>query len=256
MLVRTSLHLPARPFRLLLARLGPSLGLWRAAEVAALREVDYLRPILDVGCGDGLVTSLVVRRADIGVDPWREALERAARAGLYERVYAAPMQRARIPPGSVGSVISNSVLEHLAPVDAVLRTIGRVLRPGGVLAFTVPTPAFSRFLALPFARYAAWRNRTYGHLNLWSVDEWRYHLRLAGLELESTRPYLRRRLVAAWDLLELMQGVWVGGRRLAGVACRHLPRRALDRLGRWAAGLDLSAPPPGGGCLLVARRPA
>ncbi len=256
MLVQTSLQLPARPFRVLLAQLGPSLALWRAAEVAALREVEYARPILDVGCGDGLVTSLVVGRADIGVDPWPEALDRAARAGTYERIYAVPMERAPIEPASVGTIVSNSVFEHIPSVDAVLSAAARTLRPGGLLAFTVPTPAFNRSLAVPFARYAAWRNRAYDHVNLWPVEEWRRHLRLAGLELQQVRPYLRKKLVVSWDLLELAQRIWVGRHRLLGIAWRRLPARALDRLADWAAGLDLSADPPGAGCLLVARRPA
>ncbi len=254
MLVQTSLHLPARPFRLLLARLGPSLGLWRAAEVAALRELDYPHPVLDLGCGDGLVASLVFKRVEIGVDPWMVALERAARTGLYERVHGAAMQTAQIPPGSLGSVISNSVLEHVPTIDAVLDAVARALRPRGLLAFTVPTPAFSRSLALPFARYASWRNRMYEHVNLWPVEEWRRRLHLAGLELEGMRPYLRRRLVIGWDLLELMQRIWIGRRRPFTIVWRRLPGRALDWLADRGASLDLSAPPPGGGCLLVARR--
>ena len=32
--------------------MGPSLGLWRAAEIAALREQTYEPPVLDLGCGD------------------------------------------------------------------------------------------------------------------------------------------------------------------------------------------------------------
>src|SRR5579884_1217065 len=46
------LHLDAFTCRILLELQGPSLGLWRAAEIAALREQSFERPILDVGCGD------------------------------------------------------------------------------------------------------------------------------------------------------------------------------------------------------------
>ena len=76
---RYPLHLPAPMFRVLLEQQGPSLGLWRAAEVAALREQGYHRPVLDLGCGDGLVTSLVLRPVEVGVDPDGTALARAAR---------------------------------------------------------------------------------------------------------------------------------------------------------------------------------
>src|SRR5205823_12239223 len=85
-----SLHLDAPTFRMLLEQQGPSLGLWRAAEIAVLREVIYEHPILDLGCGDGLVMSQVMPRVEIGLDPDITALERAARRGLYERFEAIP----------------------------------------------------------------------------------------------------------------------------------------------------------------------
>jgi hypothetical protein len=39
MLTQRPLYLDAPTFRVLLEQQGPSLGLWRAAEIAALREV-------------------------------------------------------------------------------------------------------------------------------------------------------------------------------------------------------------------------
>src|SRR2546421_10479239 len=79
------LHLDAPTFQMLLERQGPSLGLWRAAEVAVLRQVRYERPVLDLGCGDGLVTSLVMSRVEVGLDPDESVLKRAAQRGIYER---------------------------------------------------------------------------------------------------------------------------------------------------------------------------
>ena len=76
------LHLDTSTFRVLLEQQGPSLGLWRAAEIAVLREVTYERPILDLGCGDGLVTSLVVPYVEIGLDPNEKVLVQAARRGV------------------------------------------------------------------------------------------------------------------------------------------------------------------------------
>ena len=73
-LLTYSLHLDEPTFRVLLEQQGPSLGLWRAAEIAVLREQTYERPILDLGCGDGLVTSMVLPRVEIGVDPNQKPL--------------------------------------------------------------------------------------------------------------------------------------------------------------------------------------
>lgn len=249
-----ALRLDAATWRTLLERLGPSLGLWRAAEVAALREQMYARPLLDLGCGDGLVTSLAIGHADLGLDPNPRALQRAEPLGLYDRVMAAPVESSDLPAAAFSTVVSNSVLEHLPALDDVLRAVARVLRPGGRLIFTVPTATFSSSLALPLRAYARWRNRQLGHANLWPVRQWSEHLTRAGLHVESVRPYLRPALVRAWDALELIQQVWIAHRRLVSVAWRRIPPSGFARLAARAARLDLSSGAPGGGCLVVARK--
>ena len=248
------LHLDAATFRVLLELQGPSLGLWRAAEIATLREQVYEPPVLDLGCGDGLVTSMVLPRVEVGLDPDEKALAQAARRGIYERLEAVPAEETRLADESIGTVVSNSVLEHLPRIGAVLETVARVLRPGGRLIFTVPTDAFSRWLVLPLGHYATWRNCQLGHINLWSTEGWIARLRQVGLEVEEVRPYLRHELVSTWDALELLQQIWIGRRRLMGIAWRRIPPSMFDRLARWASQLDLSALQVGGGRLVVARK--
>ena len=248
------LYLDAATFHTLLKLQGPSLGLWRAAEVAVLREQVYERPILDLGCGDGLVTSQVLQRVEIGLDPDERVLKRAAQRGVYERFEAVPAEEMRLPDASIGTVVSNSVLEHLPRLDAVLEAVARVLRPGGRLIFTVPTEAFSKWLVLPVARYAAWRNLQLCHLNLWPMEWWVSRLERVGLEVEEVRPYLRHELVFMWDALELLQQIWIFHRRLVGIVWQSIPPSMMDRIARWASHLDLSAPTPGGGRLVVARK--
>jgi SAM-dependent methyltransferase len=250
------LYLPEADFRFLFTRLGPSLGLWRAAEIAALREQAQLMapPVLDLGCGDGLVTSLVLPRVAIGLDPDTRALNKAIALGIYERMQPVAIEHALLPPGSVGTVISNSVLEHVSDLDAALAAAARLLGSGGRLIVTTPTDAFGSWLVVPTGGYADWRNRQLAHLNLWPVATWSERLARAGLEVESVRPYLRKHLVTAWDALELLQQVRAGGRRVFGMAWRRLPSGVVAALARRAARLDLSAPPPGGGRLVIARK--
>lgn len=250
----SELHVSAATLERLFLLLGPSLALWRAAEIAVLRELDYRRPVLDLGCGDGLITAHVLPHVDFGVDPYRVALAQAARRALYARLIDRPLEAAPLAPRSVGTIVSNSVLEHVPRPERVLQTAARLLRPGGRLVFTVPTEAFGQWLMLPVARYAVWRNRHYEHRNLWPVERWAALLDSAGFGIERVRPYFRRQLVTAWDGLELAQRVWVGRYRLFGVAWRHLPKRTLAHLAAWAARVDLAAPPPGGGRMIVARR--
>jgi SAM-dependent methyltransferase len=251
---RTPLHLDAASFRRLFVELGPSLGLWRAAEVAALRQHRYEHPIVEAGCGDGLVTSLVLRTVEIGCDPWPEALSRAARRRLYKRLLPVPIEKAGIAEASVATVICNSVVEHIRHLEPVLAAVARMLIPGGRFVFAAPSDRLSQWLILPSGRYSAWRNRRLHHVNLWPVGRWAAQLALHGLKITHIRPYLKRRLVALWDFIDLLEQVWVARRRLVGVAWRRLPGWLLDGITRAAAHIDLSAPFPGGGRLIIAEK--
>jgi SAM-dependent methyltransferase len=249
------LHLDAPTFTQLLSLQGPSLGLWRAAEVAALREQQFERPVLDLGCGDGLVTSMVLPHVEVGVDPDARALARH-RKPIYEQILPCRIEEAGLAEGTFATVVSNSVLEHVPQIETVLQTAGRLLRPGGRLIFTTPTDAFSRWLALPIARYAAWRNQGYGHLNLWPASYWARLLQQVGLQVEVVRPLLRHALVTAWDVLDVAQRPVVSGKPIAGRLWRRMPAAGIGRLGHWGSRLDLSANKCGGGQLIVARKAA
>ena len=248
------LTLEAEQFRYLFENLGPSLAVWRAAEIAALREQEYPPPVLDLGCGDGLIMSRVLPRVEIGLDPDRAAIERAKMLGIYERFEAATIEQARLPDGVLGCVVSNSTLEHIEHIDDALEAIARALRPGGKLIFTAPTEAFSRWMALPLPGYVRWRNRHFIHQNLWPVEEWDRRLKRVGLEIECVRPYMRKSWVYAWDWLDLAQMMRVRKFRFVGQVWRRLPPQVMHNLSCRAATWNLSAPPPGGGQLIAARK--
>lgn len=241
-------------FRVLLKQMGPSLGLWRAAEIAVLRTQRFTHPIAEVGCGDGLVSSFVLDRIEYGFDPDVKALHRARPRGLYQHLQAVTVEQANVRAGSIATVVSNSVLEHVPRLGDALLAIRRLLRPGGRLIFTVPTEAMHRWLMLPVRRYTDWRNQSYAHWNLWPLAQWRNELAAAGFEIERACPYLRPGLVFAWDTLDMLQHPALNGKRLFPAFWKKLPQSWLDRLAVRAARLDLSAPEPGGGRMIVARR--
>jgi len=199
---------------------------------------------------------MVLNHVDAGIDPDPKALTQASRVGLYLKLENALVERSTLPENCFGTIISNSVLEHIPDLHPVLAKAGRLLRSGGRLVFTVPTERFSECLALPFPRYSRWRNQQLRHLNLWPESRWREALEKAGFEIVTIRPYLRNGLIFSWDLLELMQQARVARRRLFGLAWRRLPHSFINYLARRASQLDLSSPAPGGGRLIVARKPS
>ena len=63
---------------------APPVALWRAIELRAAAEEQYERPLLDLGCGDGLVGQVLFGTAgyaDVGADLWADQLRRAVRSG-------------------------------------------------------------------------------------------------------------------------------------------------------------------------------
>ncbi len=137
---------------------------WRLHEV---------RRALDVGCGVGhwgrtLLPRLAPDATLTGVDREAAFIERASEAarglGLAERTryLASAVEALPFDDASFDLVTCQTVLIHVADVDAALREMVRVLRPGGLVAVAEPSnlgesmaflrgrpsPSFAEILAL------------------------------------------------------------------------------------------------------------
>ena len=101
--------------------------------------VDLLDPrpgerVLDLGCGDGVLTARLVERgcAVIGVDRSAAFVAAARRRGLDAVVGDARRLHAmELPAGGFDAVFSNAVLHWIRQPVAVIRGVHRLLRPGG-----------------------------------------------------------------------------------------------------------------------------
>lgn len=93
--------------------------------------------VLDVGCGQGIDVARYARAGAqaTGVDltPRHVELARAhiAALGLDAEIVGGDAEVLPFPDASFDRVSSNGVLHHTPDVDAALREIARVLRPGG-----------------------------------------------------------------------------------------------------------------------------
>ncbi|HWP02627.1 MAG TPA: class I SAM-dependent methyltransferase [Gemmatimonadaceae bacterium] len=153
---------------------------WRAQELSLFRKyLDRLPPPrLDFGTGDGSFASVLLREVEFGVDTDATALALASRWGIYRQLVNSTDCHIPLPDRVVQSVFSNSVLEHVAALDAILAELARILAPSGVLAFTVPVRRYTEHLQFYFGAAASDRiNRESFHLNLLSEEEWMSRLR-------------------------------------------------------------------------------
>ena len=99
--------------------------------VEALVAVAEVRPrrVLDAGCGDGVFARAVAAPAVVGVDMGAAMVDRARMRGVDAR--QARIEELPFADGEFDVVVCNWVLYHLPDVDAGLRELARVLRPGG-----------------------------------------------------------------------------------------------------------------------------
>jgi SAM-dependent methyltransferase len=197
---------------------------WRAQEVSLFNRVrdDLPIPILDVGCGDGSFSSLVFKHLDYGLDKDVAALETAKGYGLYGSLLKGTDEFIPLPDACVASALCNSVFEHVVDLDPLLAELARVVRPGGLLAFTVPIKGFDRHLTRYFGRrFSRDLNAEYHHWNLLEPAQWGDKLHGAGFEVLETLPYQTSEFTFWYVLLR-----YAGSRRGLG---RVLPglNRAL-----------------------------
>jgi len=204
---------------------SPSEAYWRLLELAAVRRHvgDAARPLLELGCGDGVFTELAGLQVDLAVDREPRAVERAGRRrSVYRAVRRMDIRELDATLGSFGTIFSNSVLEHVPDLEPVLGRCRELLVPGGRLIATVPLRRMNEHLAVRLPAYARARQRQLQHRNLWTTDEWRARLEEAGFETVTADPYLDAAACRRWDRLDAAAALGTGRYRVAP---------ALHRLG-------------------------
>ena len=169
------------------------------------------RPVLDVGCGDGHFASVTFDQPlDAGLDPWWGPLTEARDRRAYHLLAQADGSHMPYPDGYFASAISNSVLEHIPDVEAVLPEIARVLRPGAPFYFCVPGDNFLSFLSIgralealhmraPANAYRRFFNRISRHFHCDDTEIWRVRLEQVGLTLDYWWPYFSRSALTAFE---------------------------------------------------------
>src|SRR3989344_452037 len=153
----------------------------RTRECELLSQQNFTRPILEVGCGDGLVSSVVFnfqrKSIDMGIDLNLEELRRAKKTGIYGQLQVADITKCKFKSKSFNTIFANGVLEHIPDLNAAISEISRLLKPGGILITTSPTDNYTRLLFYyrlfrsmglknMAAEYGRLINRAFAHIHL------------------------------------------------------------------------------------------
>lgn len=224
-----------------LATMAPHRAILRAVECRLMGEIDVVRPVLDIGTGDGHFASIAYHEPiDVGIDIRSVELNEARdrRPCVYGAVLQATATTLPFADNAFATVVSNCVIEHIADVDDVLREIARVLHPGGTFATTLPSEHFGDFLLVSTVlrrlgahglatAYGRFFNRISYHYHVDPPEVWTARLDAVGLDVVDQQYYFSPEAHRAFDLCHYL-----------GVG--HLISRKLT--GRWVLHPLMAAP--------------
>lgn len=171
-------------------------ALLRAVEARVYKEYELPSPTLDLGCGDGhFITTAFDTPLEVGIDPWAGPLKKAVVRGGHSLVVQGSGSAMPFVDGYFSSGISNSVLEHIPDLDAVLREAARVLKPGAPFLFCVPNHQFLSNLSISSwldrvglhglgNLYRRFFNRISRHVNCDPPEVWSKRLACHGFEID------------------------------------------------------------------------
>jgi len=112
-----------------------------------IKALSYFPPpplkLLDVGCGTGVLSRLLVERGyDVtGIDISENAITRCISKGLnaFQQDLS---ERLLFRDEEFDGILMSEVIEHIADTFFVLHGLNRVLKTGGVFILTTPNSAF------------------------------------------------------------------------------------------------------------------
>ena len=177
------------------------LAIERSMECEIMSRQAFARPILDIGCGDGLFAHVLFdEQIDVGIDPNGRELERAKKYGICAELIRCCGSHIPKDSGSFHTILSNSVLEHIPELQPVLEEAFRLLAPGGKFYVTIPTDRYDTYtlcyqlLSLSgfssFAdKYRRFFNRFWKHFHYHSREEWEHIFKNSGFQVIQFQEY-------------------------------------------------------------------
>lgn len=190
-----------------------ALAFERVMECRILSQQTFERPILDIGCGEGLFANvLFAEKIDTGIDPNARELERAKEFDGYNELIECFGDAIPKPDATYRTVFSNSVVEHIPDLEPVLREAFRLLTPGGKLYLTVPSDRFDEYSLVSQilglcgltglqSRYRAFYNRFWAHYHFYAPVRWADIAKSCGFEVIEVHSYGPRHVCLMDDTL-------------------------------------------------------
>jgi ubiquinone/menaquinone biosynthesis C-methylase UbiE len=133
-------------------------------------------------------------------------ISEAQNKNVYNHIVTYDGDRIPLKDGSVQTVISNCVFEHLPNLDNNIAEISRVLKPGGFLLTSVMTDAWNDYLIGKYVFGTAYIKKfelQQEHINLLSQNDWESRLKKHGLLPIKSDGYLNQTTSRLLELAHL-----------------------------------------------------
>lgn len=191
----------------------------RANEIRVLNQVNFNSPVLDIGCGDGLVAKVLLNnrggKFDYGIDVSDREVNKAKKLHIYRRVTVASVYNLPFKEGSFKTIFSNSVIEHIPDLNKALDEMNRVLEAKGRLVITVPSPYLTDYLMgvdlsnkihMPYIAnlYGLFFNKVFKHYNLYNHQGWKKIFKQHNFRLTNYYYYHSPKLIKMHEMLSFL----------------------------------------------------
>ena len=126
-----------------------ALAFERYLECKIYLKKSFNHPILDLGCGDGLFSYILFdENIGTGIDLNSDELTCAKKLQCYNELICCPGDKIPKPDGYYQTIFSNSVLEHIEPLEPVFKEVHRLLSPDGRFYLTIPSVDFEQYTTI------------------------------------------------------------------------------------------------------------
>lgn len=189
------------------------LAFERVVECEIYSNLKFERPVLDLGCGDGIFSKIMFKdKVDTGIDPNQSELDHARKKGMYREIILAEGASIPKPDGFYKTIYSNSVLEHIRDINSVLNEVNRVLDRDGKFYVTVPNDKYDQYTMMysilkrislnkTAESYREFYNRFWRHYHHYSDKQWEGLIVRAGFKISKKQTYNPEYMCKINDLL-------------------------------------------------------